>query len=112
MALAKGMEKAVRSADHRQRRAPRRNLKIPVVVRQETGERIVTTHTLDFSTGGAKIKLDLSVDLPERFLIVLSEGGEVQRLCNLIWRTADEVGVRFVQPTSPRGAAPAARGGS
>ena len=80
------------------KRALRRKLKIPVVVRQESGERIVSTHTLDFSTGGAKIKLDLSVDLPERFLIILSEGGEVQRLCSLIWRSAGEVGVRFVQP--------------
>jgi hypothetical protein len=85
------------------KRALRRKLKIPVVVRQENGQRIVSTHTLDFSTGGAKIKLDLSVDLPERFLIILSEGGEVQRLCSLIWRSAGEVGVRFVQP-EPRAA--------
>jgi hypothetical protein len=96
--------------DYRKRQSPRRKLKIPVVVRQETGERIVSTHTLDFSTGGAKIKLDLSVDLPERFLIVLSEGGEVQRRCRLIWRTAGEVGVRFVQPAS--GDLATARGGS
>ena len=88
------------------KRAPRRKLKIPVVVRQENGERIVSTHTLDFSTGGAKIKVDLSVDLPERFLIILSEGGEVQRLCSLIWRSAGEIGVRFVQPDArgPAGA--------
>ena len=80
------------------KRALRRKLKIPVVVRQENGERIASTYTLDFSAGGAKIKLDLSVDLPERFLIILSEGGEVQRLCSLIWRSAGEAGVRFVQP--------------
>jgi hypothetical protein len=92
------------------KRALRRKLKIPVVVRQENGERIVSTHTLDFSTGGAKIKLDLSVDLPERFLIILSESGEVQRLCSLIWRSAGEVGVRFVQPDTR--AAPTAPGGS
>lgn len=84
-------------ADYRKRQSPRRKLKIPVVVRRETGERILTTHTLDFSTAGAKIKLDLSVDLPERFLIILSESGDVQRRCRLIWRTAGEVGVRFVQ---------------
>jgi hypothetical protein len=91
--------------NYRQRQSLRRKLKIPVIVRQETGERIVTTHTLDFSNAGAKIKLDLSVDLPERFLIILSEGGEVQRVCRLVWRTAGEIGVRFVQPASPRRAA-------
>ena len=69
----------------------------------------MTTHTLDFSDAGAKIKLDLSVDLPERFLIILSESGEVQRLCRLVWRTAGEIGVRFVESASPRRAAPAAR---
>jgi hypothetical protein len=84
--------------NYRKRKALRRRLKIPVIVRQESGERIVTTHTLDFSDAGAKIKLDLSVDLPERFLIVLSEGGEVQRVCRLVWRTAGEIGVRFIVP--------------
>jgi hypothetical protein len=84
---------------YRKRQSLRRKLKIPVVVRQETGERIVTTHTLDFSDSGAKIKLDLSIDLPERFLIVLSEGGDVQRVCRLVWRTAGEVGVRFMAPS-------------
>lgn len=88
---------------YRKRQSPRRKQTIPVVVRRETGQRIVTTHVLDISAGGAKIKLDLFVELPDQFLIILSEGGDVQRLCRLIWRTASEAGVCFVQPASPRG---------
>jgi hypothetical protein len=89
-------------ATYRKRQSPRRKQTFPVVVRHETGQRIVTTHILDISTGGAKIKLDLFVELPEQFLIILSEGGDVQRLCRLIWRTAGEAGVRFVQPAPPQ----------
>jgi len=87
-----------RLADYRPRRSSRRALKIPVLVVQENGERITQTQTIDVSEGGAKLKLDRSIDLPEQFLISLSERGEVQRLCRLVWRTAGEIGVRFIAP--------------
>ena len=95
--------------NYRPRRSPRRRLRVPVIVCLENGEQIATTHTVDFSMGGAKIKIDESVELPEQFRITLSDRGDVQRLCRLVWRTANEVGVRFVQQKSeqPSPAAPA-----
>jgi hypothetical protein len=92
-------------SNYRIRQSLRRKLKVPVVVARESGERITQTHTLDVSKDGAKIQLDGSIELPEQFLITLSERGEVQRLCRLIWRTASEIGVRFIQPVRPRPAA-------
>lgn len=95
-------------ANYQPRRSSRRKLKIPVLVFHEGGERIAQAYTLDVSKGGAKLKLDRSIDLPEQFLISLSERGEVQRLCRLVWRTAGEIGVRFIQPVRPNVAAPRA----
>lgn len=87
---------------YRPRQSSRRKLKIPVLVFLESGERLAEAHTIDVSKGGARLKVDLSIDLPEQFLISLSERGEVQRLCRLVWRAAGEIGVRFVQPVRPR----------
>ena len=88
--------------NYQPRQSPRRRLRVPVIVCLENGEQIATTHTVDFSMGGAKIKIDQSIELPELFRITLSDRGDVQRLCRLVWRTAAEVGVRFVQPKPPR----------
>jgi hypothetical protein len=86
------------------RKTLRRKLRIPVCLSLETGEHIAVTHILDISKGGAKIKLARTVDLPLQFRLSLSERGGVQRLCRLVWRAADEIGVRFIQPEAARAA--------
>lgn len=92
------------------REALRRKLRIPVSVILETGERIAVTHVIDISNGGARIKIDRTVNLPLQFRISLSERGEVTRLCQLVWRAADEIGVRFVHMEPARLAAADPRG--
>jgi hypothetical protein len=83
--------------DYQIRQSLRRKLQVPVLIFQESGERIAQGFTLDVSKGGAKLKVDRSIDLPPQFLISLSERGEVQRLCRVVWRMSGEVGVRFIQ---------------
>jgi hypothetical protein len=85
------------------RQSQRRKLLVPVLIFQENGERIAQGFTLDVSKGGAKLKVDRSIDLPPQFLISLSERGEVLRLCRLVWRMAGEAGVRFI-PVPPKAA--------
>jgi hypothetical protein len=92
----------VQPASFRPRSAPRRKLRIPVVVTLETGERITQAVTLDVSKGGAKLKLDRSIELPDQFFITLSERGDVQRLCRVVWRGVNELGVRFIEPQQAR----------
>jgi hypothetical protein len=77
-------------------------MRMPVLIFQENGECITEDQTLDVSKGGAKLKVDRSIDLPQQFLISLSQRGEVQRLCRLVWRMAGEVGVRFVPAVRAR----------
>jgi hypothetical protein len=87
-------------ANFRPRQAPRRKLKIPVAIFLETGEHVAQAHTLDVSKGGAKLKLDRSIELPDQFLISLSERGDVLRLCRVVWRGEHDIGVIFMERPS------------
>jgi len=50
---------------------------------------------LDISESGAKISIDHSITLPLEFTLQMSKSGAVSRQCQLIWRTQDQIGVRF-----------------
>jgi hypothetical protein len=62
----------------------------------------------DISDNGACLDVgDLVV--PKMFGLSLTAGGEVRRVCSLIWRKGELVGVRFISAQELRkGAAPAA----
>ncbi len=47
----------------------------------------------DISQTGAKILIDSTVQLPPEFTLLLSHN--VKRQCQIIWRTDQQVGVRF-----------------
>jgi hypothetical protein len=52
-------------------------------------------HVLDISENGACLEVgDLAV--PKMFGLSLTEGGAVRRVCALIWRKGELVGVRFI----------------
>jgi hypothetical protein len=48
---------------------------------------------LDISTHGAKVIVPS--DVPDRFELAFSEGGQ-HRICEVIWRRANMLGVRFI----------------
>jgi hypothetical protein len=55
----------------------------------------IECHILDISDNGACLDVgDLAV--PRMFGLSLTAGGEVRRVCTLIWRRGELVGVRFV----------------
>ena len=68
----------------------------------------IECYILDISENGACLDVgDLAV--PKMFGLSLTAGGEVRRVCTLIWRRGELVGVRFVtarelrQGTAPPG---------
>lgn len=67
----------------------------------------IECYILDISENGACLDVgDLAV--PKMFGLSLTAGGEVRRLCTLIWRRGELVGVRFVSARELRkGVAPA-----
>ena len=67
----------------------------------------IQCYILDISENGACLDVgDLAV--PKMFGLSLTAGGEVRRVCSLIWRRGEMVGVRFISARELRkGAAPA-----
>jgi len=49
----------------------------------------------DISAAGARLVLENDCELPDRFLLLLSEIGTAHRRCRLVWRTGLTVGVEF-----------------
>jgi len=78
------------------RKSVRRPIKLNGRINSENGSYIAKTQTIDLSEHGAKLKLDRTVALPRHFQLSLSEKGDVQRLCEIVWRSATAVGVRFI----------------
>ena len=68
----------------------------------------IECHVLDISENGACLDVgDLAV--PKMFGLSLTAGGEVRRVCTLIWRRGELVGVRFISARELRkGVAPEA----
>jgi hypothetical protein len=49
----------------------------------------------DVSETGARIAVEDSKTVPDRFVLLLSGNGSARRPCNVVWREPHQVGVRF-----------------
>lgn len=71
----------------------------PVVVRARisagAGSRIRECTIADVSAGGAKIVIEDGAKIPDRFTLMLSANGSVQRKCKVAWRRGPELGVQW-----------------
>jgi hypothetical protein len=52
----------------------------------------------DVSSTGARLDVDVVDDVPERFVLLLSQSGQPRRLCRVVWRSTNQVGVHFEIP--------------
>jgi hypothetical protein len=52
-------------------------------------------HVMDISKHGAKVVVGLPLAVPNRFAVVFFQGGQ-NRACEVIWRRAKMLGVKFV----------------
>ena len=51
---------------------------------------------LDVSSRGARIQIAGDLVLPARFALCFTKDCERRELCRLVWRKADQAGVRFL----------------
>ena len=49
----------------------------------------------DISETGARIVLECECELPERFILLLTPGGEARRHCRMVWHNGLAAGVEF-----------------
>lgn len=53
---------------------------------------------LDISETGAQLELFDTQGIPDEFALLVGGHGAVKRICQVIWRTPDRLGVKFVLP--------------
>jgi len=81
-------------AEHR--KSVRRQISQTALMVREDGSIIGECTMLDISAGGARLKLDASLDAPSEFVLVLSKvNTQMRRRCTTTWRDAKFLGVRF-----------------
>jgi hypothetical protein len=49
----------------------------------------------DASTSGARIDIKDAEKFPDHFLLFLSNNGSARRICRVVWRNPNQLGVRF-----------------
>ena len=54
------------------------------------------------SVGGAKLTQLESIEVPDKFVLVLAGDGTVRRQCDVVWRLEKEIGVKFISAPSAR----------
>ena len=52
---------------------------------------------LDISEGGARLQAERPAEIPDCFILVLSEHAQTFRLCQVRWRSEDELGIEFMR---------------
>ena len=78
------------------RKSPRKSITADAYIYGLDGQPLGPCEVRDVSKGGAKISHSLSVDFPREFLLLLSRDGRVRRRCQIVWQTAEQLGVRFL----------------
>jgi hypothetical protein len=63
---------------------------------------------VDISESGAQLELFDTDGIPDEFYLLIGGHGSVRRLCHVIWRSRDRLGVKFMRgpkrlPTTPTG---------
>ena len=55
----------------------------------------------DISESGARIDIDDSTIVPDRFPLFLSGNGKARRVCTVVWRKPRQLGVKFSTRLAP-----------
>ena len=85
------------------RKHPRISVSQPAALFDDDGTPIADCLLRDISIGGARLRVEAVVEVPEKFNLQVPRGGKVQRHCEIVWKSNVEMGVRFVD--AARGAA-------
>ena len=85
-----------------QRKAKRKSLHYVARIDAIGGDGQLSCIIMDVSETGARVATDSPDQLPDAFILCLTNAGGLRRHCRVIWRSEHEAGVRFVKPPSRR----------
>lgn len=82
------------------RGSKRQTVEYPVWIDIADG-RVLKGTLADASETGARIRMDGPLDLPGRVLLRLTEAASPRRVCDVVWQTETELGLRFQTRAAP-----------
>ena len=86
------------------RRSKRKTFEYVALLDFRDGEEPRPCEVRDISAGGARLAVFVAVEtIPDSFTLLLSPTAKVRRNCAVAWRSADEIGVRFILPPDASG---------
>ena len=59
------------------------------------GRALCECQVLDISQHGAKVTVEIPTTVPDRFELAFFQGGQ-NRVCEVIWRRAKMLGIKFI----------------
>jgi hypothetical protein len=77
------------------RKKPRRQFHYAARIFTDQKVPLIACTLSDVSATGARVVLKGDQDLPDRFLLLLTESGGARRNCRVVWRSGATVGVEF-----------------
>jgi len=83
-----------------QRQTRRHRVHCPAWVDVLDGSPVRSCTLWDVSEAGARLTIEQPDLLPKEFSLVLSSDGSIRRRCRVIWRSDDQIGVRYLTPPS------------
>ena len=78
------------------RKYPRIPVTQPATLFRQDGTPITDCLLRDISIGGARLQVEVKIDIPRMFSLQVPRGGRVQRYCAMVWRSDAEMGVKFI----------------
>ena len=78
------------------RRARRQDVRWKGLIHDDQGSIIATCMMTDVSASGAKLIIEGGINVPDWFVLTLARNAGVRRNCDVVWRAAKSIGVRFV----------------
>ena len=78
------------------RKAPRLRVTYPVWLQYGDDVVLIPCNMKDISPSGARLALPNNEDIPDEFVLKLSESGPSHRKCRVAWRSKSHMGVHFI----------------
>jgi hypothetical protein len=89
--------KFTRSVSGGEKRCARRqDVRWKGLIHDDQGSVIATCMMTDVSASGAKLIIEAGINVPDWFVLTLARNAGVRRNCDVVWRAATSIGVRFV----------------
>ena len=79
----------------KQRKSPRRRENRPAWIDRNNGEPLLDCMIWDVSEAGVRITIDTPSSVPYEFQLVMSKDGKERRRCQVIWRSAEQIGACY-----------------